>query len=70
MVSVLPDRVELSIIPGDKMEIWSGLVALGSILTFFVVVVYLATRPWGVSESQGGDVPASDSHPSVPRLLQ
>ena len=33
-----------------------------------VVVVSMATGKWGVSESCFGDVPASDSDPSVPRL--
>ena len=32
------------------------------------VVVYLDTGPWGVSYLLDGDVPASDSDPSVPRL--
>ena len=33
-----------------------------------VVVVYLTTIPWGVSGLLGGDISASDSDPSVPRL--
>ena len=33
-----------------------------------IFVVYLATGPRGVSKSGGGDVPAPDSDPSVPRL--
>ena len=33
-----------------------------------VVVVYMSTGLWSVSESLGGDVPALDSDPSVPRI--
>ena len=33
-----------------------------------VVVVFLDTGPWGVSEVWGGDVPDSDSDPSRTRL--
>ena len=37
-------------------------------VAFLVFVVCLAAGTWGVSESWGGDVPASDSDPSVPKL--
>ena len=37
------------------------------VVVVVVVVVCLATGTWCVSESRGGDIPASDSDPSVPR---
>ena len=38
------------------------------VIVVVVVVVYLATGPWGVSKLLGSILPASDSDPSVPRL--
>ena len=43
-------------------------VSVYDVYKYVSVVVYLATGPWDVSESWGGDVPASDSDPFAPRL--
>ena len=46
----------------------STFVLCGSIVVVVVVLIFLATGPWGVSKLWGGDVPTSDRDPSGPRI--